>query len=126
MLITFCACSENGNCSDFKEGDFIVPSDSETNIPYQIIRKKDSQIEIVSDPEFSGTSYINIEWINDCSYISKYDTSKMELTEFQKYINDNGGIVTEIIGFDGKCALLKSTLTVDGIADVIESKLCPK
>lgn len=126
MLITLSAFSQKGNCSDFKEGDFIVPTDSEANIPYQIIRTKDSQIEIVIDPEYSSTLYINIEWINDCSYISKYDTSKMKLTEFQKYINDNDGIVTEIIGFDGNCALLKSTLTVDGIADIIESKLCPK
>ncbi len=48
----------------------------------------------------------------------------MELDEFQKFINDNGGIVTEFLTFEDKCAVIKSTLTVDGEPDIIESRIC--
>lgn len=81
-------------------------------------------MEIVSHPEYAQTIFVIIEWINDCSYKAIYDPSKMELDEFQEFVKSNGGIVTEFISFDTNCSDIKSTLTLEGIADIIESKIC--
>ncbi len=118
------SCAQELTCKDFREGTFIVPRELKHDIPYKIVRKGNTQTEIVSDPEFKQTSYIILEWIDDCSYKSTYDVKKMELTDYQKFINENGGILTELIKINGKCFHFKSTLTVDGKTERIDGKLC--
>ena len=118
------SCAQNLTCADFKEGTFIVPGEVKEDIPYKIVRNGNFQTEIVSDPEYKQTSYILLDWIDDCSYKSTYDVTKMELTDYQKFINKNGGILTELIKIDGKCFYFKSTLKADGKTERIDGKLC--
>ena len=117
-------------CSDFKNGNFYVPADKETLLPYKIIRNGNHQTEIVEDSEnilgadFNKISYEIIEWIDDCTYRLKYDDSKMELTEYQKFMNDNDGILNELVKIEGKCFYFKSTLSVNGIKHQMTGKIC--
>ncbi len=117
-------------CSDFKNGNFYVPADKETLLPYKIIRNGNHQTEIVEDPEnilgadFNKIAYEIIEWIDDCTYRLKFDDSKMELTEYQKFLNDNNGILNELVKIEGKCFYFKSTLSVNGETHQMTGKIC--
>ncbi|TBV25152.1 hypothetical protein DMZ43_12635 [Meridianimaribacter sp. CL38] len=124
VFLSINSFSQNLTCKDFKEGTFFVPSDSETLVSYKIIRNGNSQVEIVTDPEFEQTIYVIIEWIDDCSYRSFYDTEKMTLNDYQKFINENGGILTELKEIKGKCFFFKSTLSANDDIQVINGKFC--
>ncbi|WGF93915.1 hypothetical protein [Aequorivita marisscotiae] len=130
LLISFCSFSQDLTCSDFKNGTFYVDPDEYIPVGYKIIREGTSQIEIVQDPEnklgedFNKTSYEIIEWIDDCTYRLKYDETKMKLSDYQQFLNDNNGILTELIKIDGKCMYIKSTLNVNGEIQRIDSKMC--
>ncbi len=130
LLSSLCTFSQELDCSDFKNGTFYVEADQYIPLGYKIIRQGDTQIEIVHDPEnqldesFNKTAYENIIWIDDCTYRLKYDETKMELSEFQQFINDNNGILTELIKIEGKCFYYKSTLDVNGETQRIDGKMC--
>jgi hypothetical protein len=129
-LIGLHASAQELTCSDFKNGDFYISADKETLVAYKIIRNGNEQTEIVQDPDnrlgtdYNKTSYEVIEWIDDCTYRLKYDDTKMKLSKFQKLLNDNNGILTEMVKIEGKCFYYKSTLSVNGVAQVINGKIC--
>lgn len=130
LIIGFNSYSQELTCKDFKNGTFIVPKDEMIPTSFKIIRNGNSQIEFVmnpdevDEPELKEKSYEIIEWIDDCTYKLKYDESKMKLTESKQFINDNGGIMTEMIKIEGKCFFYKSTLTVNGQTQRIDGKIC--
>lgn len=130
LLIGIKINAQELTCSDFKNGNFYVPAENETILPYKIIRNGNQQTEIVEDPEnilgtdFNKTAYEIIEWIDDCTYRLKYDESKMELTEYQKFLNDNNGVLNELIKIEGKCFYFKSTLNVNGETQQMTGKIC--
>ena len=130
LIFSVCSSSQELSCRDFKNGIFYVAADEIVPFGYKIIREGNTQIEIVQDPknklgeDFTKTSYELIEWIDDCHYRLKYDESKMILSEYQKFLNDNNGILTELIKIEGKCFYYKSTLEVDGHIQRIDGKMC--
>ena len=123
-MISLESIAQNLRCKDFKEGTFVVPADEENIVSYQIIRKGNHQTEIVSHPKYKQTSYGIIKWITDCSYKTYYDTTKMTLTKYQQFINDNGGILVKMIKIKGKCFYFTSILTIGEKKEKIEGKLC--
>ena len=130
ILIGLNSCAQELTCSDFKNGNFYVPADNETVLTYRIIRNGNEQRELVEDPEntlgtdFNKSPYEIIEWIDDCTYRAKYDESKMELSEYQKFVNDNNGILTEMVKIEGRCFYFKATLDVNGEIQVMNGKIC--
>ncbi|WP_179008492.1 hypothetical protein [Winogradskyella forsetii] len=130
LLIGINSFAQELTCLDFKNGNFYVPADNETVLTYRIIRNENEQREIVEDPEntlgmdFNKSPYEKIEWIDDCTYRVKYDESKMELSEYQKFVNDNNGILTEMVKIEGRCFYFKATLDVKGEIEVMNGKIC--
>ncbi|WBL23729.1 hypothetical protein [Zunongwangia sp. HRR-M8] len=117
-------------CSDFKNGTFTSPATEEAPLSYKIIRNVNSQIEITEDPngilptDFQKKQYVIIEWIDECSYRVKYDESKMKMGQFHRLVNDNGGILTEMIKIENGCFFYKSFLTVNGKTERLDGKMC--
>lgn len=130
ILIGLNSCAQELNCADFKNGKFYVPADKETLLTYKLTRNGNQQTEIIIDPEntlgtdYNKTAYEIIEWIDDCTYRLKYDETKMELSEYQKYLNDNNGILTELVKIEGKCFYYKATLNANGEIQVMNGKIC--
>ncbi|PVW16317.1 hypothetical protein DDV96_03375 [Marixanthomonas spongiae] len=126
----FTSCAQKLTCADFKNGEFYVPADEETPFNYKIIRKGNKQIEILLDPEnkiaddFNKKAYEIIEWIDDCTYRLKYDENRMKITKNQQFINDNNGILTELIKIEGTCYYYKSTLNVNREIERIDGRIC--
>jgi hypothetical protein len=132
---SFYSFSQNLTCEDFKEGVFVTSSDEPAKIEYEITRKGNEQVEVLNyiakDYEKfldskSRKVYAKIKWINDCSYNLTFDTTKGTPDEISKYINENGGVNTEIIKIEGRCFFYKSSMKVNGIERVINGKLCKK
>jgi hypothetical protein len=48
----------------------------------------------------------------------------MELTEYQKFLNDNNGVLNKLIKIEGKCFYFKSTLSVNGETQQMTGKIC--
>ena len=134
FLIVF-SCKNYGQemtCADFKNGTFVFPTTELMTYSYTIIREGNTQIEISRDSkdplnkDLNKTSYGIVEWINDCTYRVKYDETKMELDEYGKFINENNGIMTEIIRIEDNCFYFKTTFVIEGVIQNREGKLCAK
>ncbi len=65
-----------------------------------------------------------IEWIDECTYKLTYDSTKSELTDFQKMVNGLGGFMNEMIKIEGNCFYFKSTLKYNGGEQSIEGNFC--
>lgn len=125
ILIGLNSCAQDLTCSDFKNGTFIIPNKSGELLNHKLVRNENSQMEFYNSIENKKINYGTIEWINDCSYRLKFDETKMDLTDDLKYINKNGGIITEMIKIEGKCFYYKSVLIVDGkVAKRIDGSFC--
>ncbi|WP_127021976.1 hypothetical protein [Flagellimonas beolgyonensis] len=120
------------SCDDFKEGEFISSMTEPVKIEWKIVREGSSQIEIpgVLPDELKGTDfpmnprYGIIEWIDDCTYKLTYDSTKSELTDMQKMVNQLGGFINEMVKIEGNCFFYKSTLKYNGGEQSIEGKFC--
>ena len=113
------------SCSDFQNGTFTIPKDSNNEYEYILIRDGNTQMEVIEIDDKKFTIYGSIEWINECSYVLKYDDSKMTLTEELQFVNDSGGIVTDLIKIEGNCFYYKSVLIIDGKeTQRIDGKFC--
>jgi len=130
MLDTF---GQNLPCSDFRDGTFYSPPSESMPIGWDVIREGNSQIETVTDDpqkllgeDFVKTQYQIIEWIDECSYRLTYDDKKMNLTAYQKFLNDNGGTVNEITKIEDGCFFYKSTLSIGDEIQTMEGKMCTK
>lgn len=133
-LIGIISFGQELTCKDFKIGTFNVEVLEPVKIEWRIIREGNQQTELITEiPEEykdlgypTDPHYANIKWLDDCTYILTYDGFKAELTESQKFINNAGGVMTELIKIEGKCFYYKSTMIVDEGDYVIEGKLCKK
>ncbi|MBO3100021.1 hypothetical protein [Gelidibacter pelagius] len=130
LLISLTAYAQQLTCIDFKEGSFYVPADEEMPLSYKIIRKGTEQIEVVDDPnnmlgpDFNKTAYVKIEWIDACTSRLKYDETKMELSDYQKHINENNGFLTEMVKIEGNCFYFKSTFNDHDRVEEMTGKIC--
>lgn len=136
ILINYVGYSQNLTCKDFKNGTFIVPKDSISPITYKIIRKGNTQIELATNlheidpnllktyPHLKDKFYETIEWIDDCTYKLKYDVTKMKMSDELLFINNHGGLLTELIKIEGNCFYYKSTLNVNGEIQRVDGKFC--
>lgn len=120
------------DCSDLRNGIFFAEVNEPFKAKWKITRTENQQIEeIIEIPKEvkemgypTDPHYELIEWIDNCSYILKYDESKSDLTDSQKVINDNGGVLTTITEIDGNCYYYTSTLIINGTQQKMDGKIC--
>jgi hypothetical protein len=126
-MVAFQLNGQKLTCANFKNGTFIVPKMSE-NIPeHKLVRNGNSQEEIIQVNGQTIKIYGNITWINECSYKLTYDLTKMKPSKEIQFINDNGGIITELIKIEDNCFYYKSFLLVNGKEfKRIDGKYCKK
>ncbi|MEE3998810.1 hypothetical protein V1T75_00560 [Tenacibaculum sp. FZY0031] len=121
-------------CEDFKIGKFYIPQTQE--ISKYTIEVSDSIIEMTDKRDLSIKKWIVvrekntqtewkngigngvpehevIEWIDDCTYRLTYDSSKMELSENKKWVNENKGIVVTKTKIENNCLYYKATMTTN-------------
>lgn len=121
LLFILTSCSKQLNCENFKTGNFIVPTDTEGVEPYRIIRKGEEQIEIDNE---GIKRYSKIKWLNDCNYLISFDETKMDLNDFQKRVNEVGGILVKVKEVKGKCLYYTSNIKGDSKSQSIDGVLC--
>ena len=94
ITLSLLNCDSELSCKDFKKGSFHVKELNGTEIYYTLERGENSQIETNM---FGDKVYYTIKWINDCSYLQKFDKSKMKLTDEMKMVNGDGGMIIELL-----------------------------
>ena len=96
VLLTSMTCNklEKSDCNDYKEGSYKIYMSGDSQSYYTINRTHSSQIET---NENGDKVFYTIKWISDCSYIQKFDRRKMELNDEMKMINNDGGMVVELL-----------------------------
>ena len=128
------SCTKKLTCSDFKIGTFYIPetegmnkykiesNDSISEISperdltvkkYIVIREKNTQTEWKNGIGNGKPDYEILEWIDDCTYRLTYDSSKAELDEDKKWINENSGIVVSKTKIENKCLYYTATMTTN-------------
>jgi len=133
-LIGLNSYAQKLTCSDFKIGTFYIPeneemskytiesNDSITEMTdkrdlsvkkYVVIREKNTQIEYKNGIENGNPEYEIIEWIDNCTYRLTYDSSKTELGENKKWVNQNNGIVVSKTKIENNCLYYKATMTTN-------------
>ena len=131
-LSGFCSYSQKLTCSDFKTGKFYIPTNEELkkytitsndsikkfsiqpdeNIKrYVVIRKKNTQTEWKNGIGIGNPINIIIEWIDECTYRLKFDSSKGEMDDKAIWVNENNGIVVSKTKIEGKCMFYNATMT---------------
>ncbi|WP_152971501.1 hypothetical protein [Lacinutrix algicola] len=80
---------------------------------YVVIREKNSQTEWKNGIGNGNPTYEILEWIDDCTYRLTYDSSKGEMDEMTKWVNENNGIVVSKIKIEGKCLFYDATMTTN-------------
>ncbi|MGJ8666414.1 MAG: hypothetical protein ACSHW7_08620 [Patiriisocius sp.] len=81
---------QNLECEDFREGSFFIESTMNgADIRFEMSRTGNNQIEYYGIDE---ALHLNLEWIDECTYIMKLDESKSDQDPASKFINENGGI----------------------------------
>lgn len=120
------------DCNTLKEGVYYAEVLKPFHIEWKVTRSGNQQIEeVIKLPdEAKKAGYPTtpqheiIEWINDCTYLLKYDETKFELSTTQKAINENGGALNRIVKVEGDCHYYISTITINGRETSMEGKLC--
>ncbi len=117
--------SQKLQCTDFKEGTFSIPGEKGEPNALEVIRESNTQMEFKGGIEESEPQFVNLEWIDDCTYRMTYEEADAETDEQKRFINDNNGIVVEKIKIEGRCMIYKATLTkLDGEVITQEGKIC--
>lgn len=119
-------------CKDFKEGTFIAEMTEPVKANWKIVRVGNAQTEFPEElpNELKATDfpmdprYGILEWIDDCTYRLTYDSTKSELSDMEKTVNQLGGILNELVKIEGKCFYYKSTLKFNGGEQILEGKFC--
>nr|WP_321235294.1 hypothetical protein [uncultured Psychroserpens sp.] len=137
ILLIFTFTTINGftqdlTCEDFKEGTFIGTTPQLPGVEWKIIRTEKNQSESLTKiPQKYidigmplDTLHAKIERIDKCAYRFTYDETKMKLAEYQKKMNDTGGILVEMEKIEGKCFYYVSKSIIDNKEIIIEGKLC--
>lgn len=104
------------DCSDFRTGSFYIPPSDDLPISYRVVRTTTSQVEtIIGSPKGvvkennQKPQYAVLTWVDPCSYRISYDASKADLSETQILINDNNGVLIELLSREEDCFNFKST-----------------
>ncbi|WP_299386330.1 hypothetical protein [uncultured Lacinutrix sp.] len=148
LLTMMNSWSQNLTCDDFKTGEFYIPqtsvSKSYTIVSNDSIRKidkeRDKQVQqyivirdIKTQTEWKNginngnPTYEKIEWIDKCSYRLTYDESKMELDEYENWVNSNKGIIVSKINIENKCMFYDATMTTnEGQTISQKGQICKK
>lgn len=114
------------SCADFKKGTFTIKSPKSDQV-VTIVRDSISQIETVTVKNKVLEAFEIIQWIDECSYRLKYDSSKMELDDTQKLVNAFNGIVVTHLSFTEKCSIYEAVLTRPDGAEIKQSlEICKK
>ena len=121
MIIGIGSCEKRLDCTDFKTGNFYIPNSVREGRTIRITRTKNSQVEVVDNEQ---TRYGILEWIDDCTYRLTFDETKMELNEFQKYINSKNGIIVSTLRTDENCLYYSSIIDEEGESSRIDGILC--
>ena len=132
ILIGANSYSQELTCESFHNGTFIIPADDTLPFSIKVERNGNYQSEIIINPEVIDAEdsklrkkvFEIIDWIDDCTYRLKYDKTKMELDEHQKFVNRNGGLLVEMVKIDGSCFYYNSSMTVDGEVMSVKGKIC--
>ncbi|NQY06027.1 MAG: hypothetical protein HRT68_07520 [Flavobacteriaceae bacterium] len=120
FLATVNSCSK---CKNVYSGKFFYEYG---NSKIFIDRTNDYQIsKIVVNNQTKRVIYESIKWVDSCTYITMYDFSKMKEEDLLVDINYNGGMKTEIIGFENDCYYYKKTFKLWGEEKIEEGKICP-
>ena len=85
---------ESKSCTDFKLGSYKIFMSEDSESYYTINRTDSSQIET---NEYGDEVYYTVKWISDCSYVQKFDKSKMKLTDEMIMVNGDGGMIIELL-----------------------------
>ncbi len=114
LSILFCHSlfSQNLECKDFKEGVFYIVSELDgVEYEYEISRTNNVQEEYYDD---NNTLYTTLSWIDDCTYILKFNEDlNGEIDEVSKKINNMGGIYVQKKYIEGECFYFKSVCAID-------------
>ncbi|UGU18160.1 hypothetical protein LS482_09795 [Sinomicrobium kalidii] len=122
LLVGLASCSQNLDCTGFKQGGFIIPNDTtQGTTSYRIIRNDTLQTEIDSE---GVKRYSKIKWLSNCRYILLYDEDKMPLNDFQKKVNSVGGVIVEVIKIEGNCYHYTSNIKGDPSSEQINGVMC--
>ncbi|WP_179345890.1 hypothetical protein [Winogradskyella ursingii] len=134
LLIGLKINAQELTCEDFKIGQFYIPTDDEmkkytvisndsikemtaerdlTVNKYIVVRAKNTQVEWKNGIGNGNPEYEIIEWIDDCTYRLTYDSSKSELDEGKKWVNDNNGIVVSKTKIEKRCLYYTATMTTN-------------
>ena len=150
LLIFFTSINLFGQeltCSDFINGEFYIPkteemakytivsndsiseftysSDSETK-QYVVIRDKNTQVEWKNGIGNGVPVYEIIEWIDDCKYRLTYDSTKSELDEQKKWINENNGIIVSKVKIESNCMFHTATMTTNSGQEISQNGIICK
>lgn len=125
ILIVLNSCAQDLTCADFKEGTFYIPSDTLVDKSSTLTRKGNSQVENRDGIEGCHPKHILLEWIDDCSYRAKYDSSKMQLDKKKIVFNESNGILIEKVSINGNCMEYIATLTLPDGEEIKQSgRIC--
>ncbi|MEP2935331.1 MAG: hypothetical protein ABJM06_06410 [Gilvibacter sp.] len=104
------------DCRDFRTGSFYIPPSDDLPISYRVVRTTTEQIEtIIGSPKGvvkennQKPQYGLLQWIDDCSYRIWFDASRGTLSDTQILINDNNGVLIELLDREADCFSFKST-----------------
>ncbi|WOD44234.1 hypothetical protein [Hwangdonia lutea] len=131
FLLSINAASQNLECRDFKNGTFIMTIENPLPSVSKIIRRGHQQTEILIEKpkeleamDIPNKLHVTINWIDNCTYIATFNSAKTNLKDYQKFINDNGGVLVEKIKIEGRCFFYRSTLKLKEESIVIHGKIC--
>ncbi len=132
FLIGITTNAQELTCADFKIGQFYIPVTEEmtqytvvsndsiseftpekdsTIKKYIVVREKNTQIEWKNGIGNGSPEYEIIEWIDDCTYRLTYDSTRSELDEGKRWINENNGIVVSKTRIENNCLYYTATMT---------------
>jgi len=132
ILCSMTTIGQELDCSEFRNGVFFAEVNEPFKAKWKITRTGNEQVEEVIEipKEVKDMGYPVkphfelIEWIDNCSYKLKYDESKAVLSESQKVINENGGVLSTITKIEGNCYYYTSTLLINGTEQIINGIIC--
>lgn len=130
LLFSFYCRSQVLTCEDFKTGVFYIKVEVQPPILVKVIREKDKQIEIVMNPKDNPVpntrekTFETIGWIDECSFRLRYDSSKMELNDLEKFYNANGGILVKLNQPIDKCSDYDSTFVYKEKETTFSLRMC--
>jgi hypothetical protein len=132
LLFGLASSAQELTCADFKVGTFYIPTNDEMEKytitskdsineitterdlsinRYVVIREKNYQTEWKNGIGIGTPTYEILEWIDHCTYRLTYDSSKGEMDEMTKWVNENNGIVVSKTKIEGKCLYYNATMT---------------